>query len=64
MKVKELVEMLLDRCGPDMEVAMSSDPEGNEFHLVYDVGVDTADELELSVPGYAAVDTQVAVIWP
>lgn len=64
MKVSEFVQQLQDHCDPDWEVALASDPEGNDFRLVTDVGWGYAEDLDLSVPGFSAVETKVAVIWP
>ncbi len=37
MKVKALIKLLQDE-NPDAEVIVSSDPEGNSYHKLYQVG--------------------------
>lgn len=64
MKVRELIAILNAKGLPDQEIVMSSDAEGNSFHLADGFSIEKTEDMK--VEG-ARVDTnkeECIVLWP
>ena len=64
MLKSELIAMLNNPDLPDVEVLLSKDEEGNQFHVVYDVEFYSSDEEDAPFAFEETGFRQAIVLWP